>query len=52
MLHPRLHEHTGVRALIEQAAQGQAPLSTLLTPYNDNAWQRAVSDLTYAGALQ
>lgn len=52
MLHPRLHEHTGVRALIEQAAQGQAPLSTLLTPYNDNAWQRTVSDLTYAGALQ
>lgn len=52
MLHPRLHQHTGVRALIEQAAQGQAPLSHLLTPYNDNAWQRAVSDLTSAGALQ
>lgn len=52
MLHPRLHQHTGVRALIEQAAQGKAPLSHLLTAYNDNAWQRAVSDLTYAGALQ
>lgn len=52
MLHPRLHQHTDVRALIEQAAQGQAPLSHLLAPYNDNAWQRAVSDLTYAGALQ
>lgn len=52
MLHPRLHQHTDVRALIEQAVQGQAPLSHLLAPYNDNAWQRAVSDLTYAGALQ
>ncbi|WP_339505546.1 hypothetical protein [Pseudomonas sp. RL_105y_Pfl2_101] len=52
MLHPRLHQHIGVRALIEQAVQGQAPLSHLLAPYNDNAWQRAVSDLTYAGALQ
>jgi hypothetical protein len=52
ILHPRLHQHTGVRALIEQAAQGQAPLSQLLAPYNDTAWQRAVSDLTYAGALQ
>jgi hypothetical protein len=39
-------------ALIEQAVQGQTPLSHLLAPYNDNAWQRAVSDLTYAGALQ
>lgn len=52
MLHPHLHQHTGVRALIEQAVQGQAPLSQLLAPYNDNAWQRAVSDLTHAGALQ
>jgi hypothetical protein len=52
VLHPRLHEHVGVRALIEQAVKGQAPLSQLLTPYNDNAWHRAVSDLTHAGALQ
>ncbi|MCS3421164.1 hypothetical protein M2399_005174 [Pseudomonas sp. BIGb0450] len=52
MLHPHLHQHTGVRALIEQAVQGHAPLSQLLAPYNDNAWQRAVSDLTHAGALQ
>ncbi len=52
MLHPHLHQHTGVRALIEQAVQGQAPLSQLLAPYNDNAWQRAVSDLTHAGAHQ
>ena len=52
MLHPHLHQHAGVRALIEQAVQGQAPLSHLLTPYNDSAWQRAVSDLNHAGALQ
>ncbi|OXS21239.1 hypothetical protein JYG38_12095 [Pseudomonas rhodesiae] len=52
LLHPNLHQHTGVRALIEQAAQGKAPLSHLLAPYNDNAWQRVVSDLTYAGAPQ
>lgn len=52
MLHPQLHQHTGVRALIEQAAQGQAPLSQLLTPYNDHAWQRAVADVTCSGALQ
>lgn len=52
MLHPRLYEHAGVRALIEQAVQGQAPLGKLLAPYNDTAWQRVVSDLTHAGALQ
>lgn len=50
LLHPRLHQHPGVRALIEQAAQGQAPLSHLLGPYNDTAWLRAVSDLNPAGA--
>ena len=52
MLHPHLHQHTGFRAVIEQAVQGQAPLSQLLVPYNDIALQRAVSDLTYAGAPQ
>jgi len=52
MLHPQLHQHAGVRAVIEQAVQGQAPLSQLLVPYNDIALQRAVSDLTYAGAPQ
>lgn len=39
MLHPHLHQHTGFRAVIEQAVQGQAPLSQLLVPYNDIALQ-------------
>lgn len=52
MLLPRLHQHTGVRVLIDQAVQGQAPLCDLLVPYNDTAWQRAVADLTTAGALE
>lgn len=50
MLHPRLHEHAGVRDLIKQAVQEQRLLSTLFAPYNDSAWRQVVEDLTYAGA--
>ena len=50
MLHPRLHEHAGVRSVIKQAVQEQRPLSTLFALFNDSAWRQVVEDLFYAGA--
>ncbi|MOA60162.1 hypothetical protein D3C78_1849750 [compost metagenome] len=52
MLHPRVHEHARVRALIGQAVREQTQLGALLAPYTDRAWQRVVSDLTYSGAAR
>ncbi|WP_095083475.1 hypothetical protein [Pseudomonas sp. Irchel s3h17] len=52
MLHPRVHEHARVRALIGQAVREQTQLGALLAPYTDRSWQRVVSDLTYSGAAR
>jgi hypothetical protein len=45
MLHPRLHWHPTVQALIGQAAQGKASLANLFMPFQDRDWRRIVSDL-------
>lgn len=50
MLHPRLHEHSDVRSLIEKAAENETPLTTSFATFNDQSWKKIVSDLTLAGA--
>jgi len=51
-VHPRLHEHPGVRNLINQAIAGQATLGTLFSPYNDRAWERLACELTDTGTVR